>query len=236
MSTYCCTDLHGNYTIWNKIHKSLKENDTLYILGDVIDSCEDGIQILEEIMLDPRVKLLKGNHEELMYWACSGDDPEHLEEDIEDWFKDGGEPTAAAYNELPLEKQEKILNYINNLPSMFIYTNPEEENFYLSHAGFTPPVDLTPDAAWKLYWNREHLDDAYDQKYWKEHPNDYIVHGHTPIHFQNPTYSNIFPTKIYPYCGGHKINLDIGTTWSSTAARLNLDDWSVTYFYDYDFE
>ena len=34
MSTYCVADLHGCYSIWKQIKNFLKEDDTLYILGD----------------------------------------------------------------------------------------------------------------------------------------------------------------------------------------------------------
>lgn len=231
MANYCCADLHGNYTIWNKIKSTLTEDDTLYILGDVIDRGAGGIQILKEIMADSRMRMLKGNHEDMMYWACSGDDPEHLEQDIEDWFKNGGGVTAEAYNQLAPEEQDEILAFINYLPSLYVYQNAHHEKFYLTHAGFTPPVDISPDAAWKLYWGREHLDDPYKEEQWLDDLT-YVVHGHTPVQLQNSFYMGA--PRVYPYCNGRKINLDLGTPWTETAALFNLDDWSVKYFYAID--
>lgn len=41
----------------------LKDNDTLYIIGDVIDRGSSGIAILRDIMKRTNVELLLGNHE-----------------------------------------------------------------------------------------------------------------------------------------------------------------------------
>lgn len=38
----------------------------LYVLGDVIDRFPDGIEILQELMAMPNVKMLLGNHEYMM--------------------------------------------------------------------------------------------------------------------------------------------------------------------------
>ena len=47
----------------------MKESDTLYILGDVIDRHPYGITILRKIMKMPNAKMLLGNHEYIMLKA-----------------------------------------------------------------------------------------------------------------------------------------------------------------------
>ncbi len=47
----------------------LRDEDFLYILGDVIDRGHDGVKILKWLMLQPNVELLLGNHEAMML-AC----------------------------------------------------------------------------------------------------------------------------------------------------------------------
>ncbi len=63
-----------------KIHFSAQ--DTLYILGDVVDRGPHGVEILQEIMRTPNMKMLLGNHEFmcLRYFA-----PDATEKDIQHW-------------------------------------------------------------------------------------------------------------------------------------------------------
>ena len=55
---YVMSDIHGNSkrfdSILNQIN--LQPEDTLYILGDVVDRYPDGIRILRRIMKMPNVK------------------------------------------------------------------------------------------------------------------------------------------------------------------------------------
>ena len=68
---YVCSDIHGNYekyrTLIEKI--SLRDEDTLYVLGDVIDRGPEGVRILQDMMTRPNVVPLLGNHE-LMAASC----------------------------------------------------------------------------------------------------------------------------------------------------------------------
>ncbi len=62
------SDIHGNLerfeSIMNQIN--LRDEDTLYVLGDVIDRYPYGIEILRKIMKMPNVKMILGNHEYMM--------------------------------------------------------------------------------------------------------------------------------------------------------------------------
>ena len=69
MAVWATADLHGNYILWEQIKAFLKEDDTLIFLGDAIDRGDRGFEILMEMLDDPRVAYLKGNHEDMMYEA-----------------------------------------------------------------------------------------------------------------------------------------------------------------------
>ena len=66
--TYVMSDIHGNMRRFNSVMEqiNLQPEDTLYILGDVIDRHPDGIRILRRIMDKPNIKMLLGNHEYMM--------------------------------------------------------------------------------------------------------------------------------------------------------------------------
>ena len=64
---YAMADLHGcaeQYFEMLQLIRFSKE-DTLYILGDVIDRGEGGIKILLDMMRRPNVVFLAGNHEQM---------------------------------------------------------------------------------------------------------------------------------------------------------------------------
>lgn len=60
---YVMGDLHGMYGTYMDAVNSINDEDTLYILGDVIDNGPHGIKIIQDIMKRPNVKLILGNHE-----------------------------------------------------------------------------------------------------------------------------------------------------------------------------
>ena len=62
---YIISDIHGRKDRFDDILKqiNLTKNDTLYILGDVVDRNPDGIALLKYTMSKPNVKILIGNHE-----------------------------------------------------------------------------------------------------------------------------------------------------------------------------
>ena len=65
---YVMSDIHGQKRRFDSVMKqiNLQPDDTLYILGDVIDRNSDGIKILRQIMAMPNAKMLLGNHELMM--------------------------------------------------------------------------------------------------------------------------------------------------------------------------
>ena len=64
---YCISDIHGEFdryqAMLEEIH--LSDDDTLYVIGDVIDRAPGGIDVLEDIMARKNVVMLMGNHEQL---------------------------------------------------------------------------------------------------------------------------------------------------------------------------
>ena len=68
---YVMGDIHGNTRRFNSILQQiqLQPEDTLYVLGDVIDRHGDGVRILRQLMAMPNAKVLLGNHEYMMLQA-----------------------------------------------------------------------------------------------------------------------------------------------------------------------
>ena len=73
---YVLSDIHGHEGRFASILKqiNLQPEDTLYVLGDVIDRHPGGIRILRKIMAMPNAKMLLGNHEYMMLRALGEPD------------------------------------------------------------------------------------------------------------------------------------------------------------------
>ena len=71
MATYVTSDIHGEYDLFIRLLEKiqLKDDDTLYVLGDVVDRGPHPIKILLKLMEMPNVLCLVGNHE-LMAIEC----------------------------------------------------------------------------------------------------------------------------------------------------------------------
>lgn len=65
MATYVISDIHGQYNMFIELLDKidLKDTDTLYILGDVLDRDPHPIKTLRKLMEMPNAICLVGNHE-----------------------------------------------------------------------------------------------------------------------------------------------------------------------------
>ena len=234
--TYCFTDIHGNYNLWKQISEYCDETDTIYYLGDAIDRGPDGLKIAVELLKDPRVIYLKGNHEEFMEdeLPMMIDNPWYFPQL---WSQNGGDPTIESVKELSEESKEWLYNKISNLPIDYTFSNKNNQIIHLTHAGSTPGFKLGENESYPDYylWDRDHIYDEWPAAY----ENYYEVHGHTPVPYialaldcdievGEDEYWNILK-----YCDNHKIDLDLGTILTNKIALFDLDTLSIEkYFYD----
>ena len=97
---YAMSDLHGCYDKYKKMLEkiNLSENDTLYILGDIVDRGKDGIKILLDMMRQKNIVPLIGNHDFTAYsvlkYVHKRKKPDWLEYVRKDWISDGGTPNS----------------------------------------------------------------------------------------------------------------------------------------------
>ena len=62
--TYAVSDIHGRYDKYAAMLEiiNFRDNDMLYVLGDVIDRHDDGIKIMLDMISRPNIVMLMGNH------------------------------------------------------------------------------------------------------------------------------------------------------------------------------
>lgn len=192
---YAMSDVHGCYDKHQTMLEVIKftADDTLYVLGDVLDRGPDGFKILWDMAQRPNVVNLMGNHEAMAVKALSSiiaaiqRSKEHIltgdeAEAAELWFGNGGKPSLADFLRLSQEQQQTVLDYLLTMP---LYREVEVGNrkFVLVHGGLEnfslsrPLADYEPD---EILWCDPDLDAVY-------FPDKTIVFGHTPtrlLHWQ----------------------------------------------------
>lgn len=232
MGVYAVSDLHGQKDLWEQIKAYLKPEDKLYCLGDCVDRGNYGFDILVEVLNRPNTEMIKGNHEDLMLkYYCHNMKVDQFSLFANLWFNNGGHYTVFNMENYPIPTIDKILEQVRALPLMTSYVNAAGQKIILDHSGFT--IDFGQDDP---MWNRSHFSDSWpkDEK-WQ---NIYIIHGHTPVvamgnyNFNGieNSYINKKDPEILRYCGGHKINIDLGCFATNKTCLLNLDTLEPIYF------
>lgn len=208
---YVMSDIHGNKERFESVMKQidLHPEDTLYVLGDVVDRNPYGIEILQTIMKMPNAKMLLGNHEYMMLNVLAGadcDDGDWKHSYWHDmrrlWFENGGRTTYQSIRLLTKEEIEEIKAYLKALP-VNIDIEVNGQKYKLVHA--TDKNDFQESGLHDWY------DNEIEYAVWKRWkpdeptPTDYImVCGHTPtIHYQEDN-----PLKIWH--GNNMIDIDCG--------------------------
>ena len=166
MAHYTMSDIHGEADRFRAMLEKIQfsPDDTLYILGDVIDRGPDGILLLREIMAVPNMMMLLGNHEYMMLDYLKPD-PDPIA--IRRWNRNGNRPTLDAYLKLKAREQQEILDYLRSLPT-HLEVEVNGQRFYLVH-GF-PGANVHDEV-----WHRPEMDTP------NPIPGCQLIIGHTPV-------------------------------------------------------
>ena len=235
MSVYAISDLHG----WplEKLIRLLEsvnftDEDTLYVLGDVIDRNGDGgVAMLRCIMDRPNFEFILGNHEDMLL-ACDflfveiGDESisKLTQEDLvslDRYYRNGGEVTLKSLRALEREEPGSIadvLDFLRDAP-LFGAVTVNGRDFLLVHAGlghFSPEKKLSDYEKFDLIWERPALETEY-------FGDVTTVFGHTPTLYYGDEYAGrVIKTRTW-------INIDTGAAGGLAPALLRLDDLEVFY-------
>lgn len=235
---YVMSDIHGNSRRFDSIMKQidLQPEDTLYILGDVIDRYPDGIKILRRLMKMPNVKMLLGDHEYMMLRAIGRpyDDDENMDDLLienqrELWYQNGGYVTHRYWKRLRKDLREEIIQYLHALPLNYDF----EINgcrYKLVHGAPTEEYEYFR----KRYPNPTHFSIWKRWRFFEEQHGDYVlVFGHTP------TIEYTFSGVMEVWFGNRRIGIDCGSGYPEEPthpyskfgrlACLRLDDMKAFY-------
>ena len=132
MAIYVTSDAHGHVRALDEALSkiSLTSDDTLYVLGDMIDRGPDPVGVIKLVRSLPNAHVLKGNHEQIMLDAIIGQDPL----DAETWDINGGWTTREQLNDMEFEAYEELVRWMAALP-LYAVVETEERPYLLVHAG-----------------------------------------------------------------------------------------------------
>lgn len=235
---YVMSDIHGNIRRFKSVMKQirLRPEDTLYVLGDVVDRHPDGIRILKKIMSMPNAIMLLGNHEYMMLRAlgCPFPSPGYkddlpIEAAVRHWYRNGGEVTHKHWKRIRKSTRREILRYLHALNvNLDIEVNGVQ--YKLVHAAPTEEMQyydwLSPDPVHFSVWKRWQAEET-------QHGDYTMVFGHTPTR----EYAQCSPMQIW--YAERRIGIDCGSGYPEDPdhplsefgrlACLRLDDGQVFY-------
>lgn len=221
---YAISDLHGCYNKYqrmlNKIE--LKKDDTLYILGDVVDRGKNGIKILFDMMKRPNIVPILGNHDYMAFsvlrYATKKAKPSWWQSMRDDWHSDGGLFTESSFMELSEPEQKKILSYIADF-SVYETVEIENKTYVLTHAGinnFEKGKDLNEYELYDFISGRPDYGTIYTDEF-------YLVSGHTPTALIDKAYDG----RIY--VKNNHIAIDCGAVFKRPLGCICLDTMKEFY-------
>ena len=206
MAHYCVSDIHGNIQAFHNILKQIKfnEDDKLYVLGDVCDRKEFGIDILLELMGMKNAYLIKGNHEEFLseYVFRHNLDDQNIETFLKyQWFPNGGISTYIAFRNL-MDCDEKLasqlVDYVRKAP-LHAELTLEGKTFLLRHNLGSREYKYAITHEWLdknqsleefSIWNRRFLFSMH-------YDNEIVIFGHTPTAYLYETILEAHPGNKY---------------------------------------
>lgn len=186
---YVISDIHGCYDEYIQALKLIdfSEEDTLYVLGDIIDRGPDSVKLLQDMSMRFNVVPLLGNHEfmamNVLPKFCVAITEENAENHLtaddlisySNWVYDGGMKTIEQFRKLPEDEISNLLDYISDF-SLYEHVSCGGRDYILVHAGlsnFSIHKELDEYDISELIFDATDLNRVYFEDF-------YLVTGHRP--------------------------------------------------------
>ncbi len=234
MASYVIADIHGEYDMFNRLLDKigLKNTDTLYILGDILDRGPHPIKTLKKLMEMPNAICIVGNHElmalkslefllqEVTEDAIAKLDPEMMDSFLGWIYNNGGQTTIDEFRSLSVDERRDILDYIRDF-DIYEELTVAGKDYLLVHSGlgnYYPGKDIEEYTLADLVWTKAEYDIEY-------YPDKYVVTGHTPTQGIPEN-----PRPGYIYRANNHIAIDCGAPFDGgRLAAICLDTGKEYY-------
>ena len=230
--TYVISDIHGCYdqyiALLQKI--ALSSQDTLYILGDVLDRGPAPFKVLQDMMNRSNVFPLLGNHDFVAAVCLKELSKEITDESLDrldknmlsvisDWLSDGGATTLKEFRSLSPEDRADVMDYLGEF-SLAEEIIVDGKTYILAHAGlgnFAPDKSLGDYSLEELAFGRtDYTSQLFGDKY--------LITGHTP--------TSLIPGNSKPdyiYRNNNHIAIDCGCVFGGRLGAICLDTGEEFY-------
>lgn len=216
--TFVMSDIHGEYQKYLKMLKKINfsDNDTLYILGDMIDRGPQSADLLIDVFSRKNVFPIMGNHEltaipmlEILLCDNAEKKPQNNIRyttifGLFNWKMNGGSSTCSSFSKLSSEERLRLLSEIKKLP-LFKTLEINGKRFVLVHSGinnFEEQKPLENYSAEDLVLTRR----DFSKRYYSD-SDTFVIFGHTP------TNTVTGESKIFK--GSGNICVDCGATFEN---------------------
>ena len=225
---YAVSDIHGctdkYFALLDKI--AFSDSDTLYVLGDVIDRGDGGLNVLFDMEKRKNVIPIIGNHESLALGAMKAMVKFPGEEALERlrrsktfilWEASGGEPTVKAFAALDPEKKKAAVDYISVFSVYDSITLPSGK-FHLSHTlpDYKPGLDIHSVSYLEFIYGEPDYSKNYGS-------GEIFVTGHTPTGLIDPDHHGRILRQ-----NGH-VAIDCAASYGGRLGCIRLDDLEEFY-------
>ena len=226
--TYVVANLHGCYSKFKELLKliSFKDSDIMYVLGDIVDYGDEGMELVGDLSIRYNVYPIVGEHDYTAVRMLSGfekmiksgetPDKKFIAE-MTAWAADGGQTTLDSYRTLDAEMREGILDYLSDM-TLYEEVTVKGQDYLLVHAGIKGYKsgmeldELEPEAFFT-----EALD--LTKKYFDDKT---VIVGHNPTTEENGGNGKIF-------YGNGSIAIDCGEARGGVLGCLRLEDGKEFY-------
>lgn len=227
---YVMADIHGDdIKFFEMLYRvNFSQDDRLYILGDAVDHGKNSLKILDFIMHQDNIILLKGNHELFLQL--------YLEEDLllkEKYVFWGGKNTISELELCDESQKAEYLKFLRDLP-IYMEIDVNDRTFFMTHSGFIldSAYEINKDGSLNL--------GASIEKWCKESEFRYLIsqdihHIPSEMKFKNAVIVGHVPVqKLYGnkiYFGEYIIDIDCGVSTFSEGILgcLRLEDMEEYY-------
>lgn len=231
---YVISDIHGCYRQYRKLLDKIKfsQEDTLYVLGDMVDRGPEPIQVLEDMMGRTNVQPILGNHDYMAYKVLRKLNVDVTEKNAEThlndqdilnyqaWIKEGGKVTVNQFRQREYKKREEILDYIRSFRA-YEKVHCGQKTYILVHGGIH---GFTEEKRLEDYKQKDFIfcRADYEKRYFQD-KQTYLVTGHTPTFLIREDKKALVYEKY-----GH-IAIDCGCVFQEKLAAYCLDTGTITY-------
>lgn len=211
---YVTAALHGYYDRYEALLKKLdlKDDDMLFVLGDIVDGGDKGIEILTDMMMRANVYPMLGEHELVAYEILSGIEkatrkdiaaplPEKLANRCRQWESRGGEGTLEGFAKLSDDDKTALLEYMEEF-TLYEEIEANGTEYVLCH---NMPENFVTGDSLDNYSANDVLTGKidYDKEYF---PGKVLVSGEdVTIEIDAATHGKIFKNEYHTAinCGGY---------------------------------